>query len=227
MPAESVEYIKLWGHESEPTEAGQVGPYEFKAKINPSNIKTRRSILYNTNNRANSGYDVDQYQGHGPIEMELSFILTEYDDREARHEPNKAVNEQVDQLLKATYDYVSSTHRSPYVTMAWGDIKFLGQLKDMSINYEVFDIDGKCTHAEVELVLVSHVSSLTNAHLQNRNSPDMTHMKQIKDGDKIPLICHDIYDDPTYYIQIAELNNLTNFRNIPTGKKIIFPPLVN
>lgn len=221
----TVEYLYIWGHDSEPNEAGASGPYEFKAKVNPSNVKTRRSILYNTNNRANSGYDVDQYQGHGPIEMEISFIISKLDQRTGAD--NEPVNEQIDKLLKATYDFVSSTHRAPYVTMAWGDLKFLGQLKDMNIDYQTFNLDGKCTHAEVYLLMVSHVSSHTNAHLQNRNSPDMTHMKQMKEGDKIPLICNDIYDDPNYYIQIAELNNLTNFRSIPTGKKIIFPPLVN
>ena len=136
MPGSTVEYIYIWGHESEPSEAGASGPHEFKAKINPSNVKTRRSIIFNTNNRSNSGYDVDQYQGHGPIEMEISIVLTEFDEREGRQQPNDPVNEQINQLLKATYDFVSSTHRSPYVTMAWGDLSFLGQLKDMAIDYK-------------------------------------------------------------------------------------------
>ena len=97
----------------------------------------------------------------------------------------------------------------------------------MSIEYDVFDSDGTARNAKVDLLFSSHISNIANAHTINRNSPDMTHMKLMKDGDKIPLICDEIYSDPNYYIQIADLNNLTNFSNVPIGKKIIFPPLVN
>ncbi|WP_235299100.1 CIS tube protein [Portibacter marinus] len=223
--AATVEYIYIWGHTDPPSSPGQAGPKEFKAKVNPSNIKTKRSILFNTNNRANSGYDVKQYQGHGEIEMEIKLILTKFDAYSGRE--STSVSEQIDNLLKATYDYDGSSHKSPYVTVLWGEFKFLGHLKDMSINYNTFNTDGTATNAEVDLVFVNFVPAIAQAHQQNRNSPDMTHMKLMKEGDKIPIICDDIYDDPTYYVQVAEANNLTNFRQVRPGQQIIFPPLVN
>lgn len=226
MPEQAtVQYLTIYGHDSEPSDESATSGKKFEAKINPDNIKTRRSLLFNTDNRANTGYDIQQYQGYGSIELEIKLVLTDYD---GNRPDSKTVKAQVDDLMKATYDYVGGIHKAPYVTVQWGsEFKFLGHLKDMSIEYQTFNSDGSSHHAEVELLFVNHISSIANAHQQNRNSPDMSHMKLIKDGDKIPLICDEIYDDPTYYIQIADLNSLTNFRSIPAGKRILFPPLIN
>jgi hypothetical protein len=218
----TVEPIVIWGHEDEPSSDGQGGgTHKFEAEIQPRDLKTRRSVLFNTNNRANGGYDVAQYQGHGRIELDITLRITKKKDED------DDVHVQIDKLLKATYDYMGGSHKSPYVTIKWGQFKFLGHLKDMAIDYQAFNPDGTAKFAVVDMTFISHVNSLANAHTQNRNSPDMSHMKLIKEGDKIPLICDDIYDDPTYYIQIANVNNLTNFRKITPGKKIVFPPLIN
>lgn len=34
-----------------------------------------------------------------------------------------------------------------------------------------------------------------------------------------------IYGDPAYYIQIAKVNNLNNFRKLKTGTNLKFPPI--
>jgi len=227
--SDTTEYIKFYGHDSEPSGVDATSGTYFEAKANPENIKTYRSILFNADNRANTGVDVMQFKGYGPQYFDVKLRIEKWDELANRGgNSSTPVKDQIEKLLKAVYDFRSASHKSPYVTIHWGQhFKFIGHLENMSIEYLVFQPNGECTCAEVELKFVNHVNLKTNVFAQNRNSPDMSHLKTIKEGDKIPLICDEIYEDPTYYIQIAELNGLTNFRNVSTGKQIIFPPLVN
>jgi len=47
----------------------------------------------------------------------------------------------------------------------------------------------------------------------------------VKAGDTLPLLCHRVYKDSTYYLDIARINGITNFRNIRPGMRLKFPPL--
>ena len=50
-------------------------------------------------------------------------------------------------------------------------------------------------------------------------------MIEVKQGDNLPLMCENIYGDPNYYLQVAEANNIIDFRNLIPGQKILFPRL--
>ena len=60
---------------------------------------------------------------------------------------------------------------------------------------------------------------------ENNNSPDLTHRRTVKAGDTLPLMCYQIYGDSKYYLQVAEVNDLGNFRSLTPGQNILFPPL--
>jgi hypothetical protein len=55
--------------------------------------------------------------------------------------------------------------------------------------------------------------------------PDLTHIRKVKQGDTLPLMCYSIYGDPKYYLQVAEVNGLANFRQLKPGSDLFFPPL--
>jgi nucleoid-associated protein YgaU len=60
----------------------------------------------------------------------------------------------------------------------------------------------------------------------DNNSPDLTHARIVKLGDNLPLMVANIYLHPTtYYLQVAEANDLNNFRRLRTGQQLIFPPV--
>ena len=50
-------------------------------------------------------------------------------------------------------------------------------------------------------------------------------MIEVKAGDNLPAMCRDIYGDASYYLQVAEINELTDFRNLSPGAKLLFPRL--
>lgn len=59
----------------------------------------------------------------------------------------------------------------------------------------------------------------------NGNSPDMSHLVTMRAGDTLPLLCKRIYSDPAYYMEVARVNRLVNFRNLLPGSVLRFPPL--
>ena len=56
-------------------------------------------------------------------------------------------------------------------------------------------------------------------------SSDLTHWHVVKAGETLPLIASRIYGDPKLYLEIARVNNLTNFRELEPGTQIMLPPL--
>ncbi|MFT6971255.1 MAG: hypothetical protein ACJAXX_001824 [Roseivirga sp.] len=49
----------------------------------------------------------------------------------------------------------------------------------------------------------------------------------VKEGDQLPELCQQIYNDQSYYIQVARYNGLDKFRNLKAGSALIFPPMVS
>ena len=216
--------LKILGFMSDPSTPKTSGAdREYEVKINPSNFKHKKGMLFNTDNRANASVDVKQWKGFAEETLEFTLYLdgTQY------HGGNDTVETEIEKLMDTCFDYHGSVHKPMYSVVNWNSYAFLGHLKNLETDYKMFDDQGVCLGAEVHLEFTIHMDNVTASRMENRNSPDMSHLQVIRDGDRIPLICNDIYSDPTYYIQIAELNGLTNFRDVPTGKKLLFPPLIN
>ena len=60
---------------------------------------------------------------------------------------------------------------------------------------------------------------------QNPTSPDLTHLRDVKDGDTLPLLVYDIYGDGKFYLEVARVNKLVNFRSLRSATRLSFPPL--
>jgi nucleoid-associated protein YgaU len=47
----------------------------------------------------------------------------------------------------------------------------------------------------------------------------------VKSGDTLPLLAKEIYGSSRYYLRLAQVNHIDDFRNLQPGQEIIFPPL--
>jgi hypothetical protein len=229
------EALKIFGYTSDPTTSGGGSAAEtFEAAVNPGSFKHYKSLKFNQDNVANASNDVKLWQGYGPEMCTFSLVIdgtgyaSEVDgyDRTSYNE-EVSVKRQLEKLNKVVYDYSSGIHKPMWVVIQWKDFEFKGHLKSMGVEYQLFDHQGTALLAEVDLSFVVHEDREASQKANNSNSPDMSHIKVIRSGDKLPNLCHEIYDDPTYYLQIAELNGLTNFRDIKPGMKLLFPPLID
>ena len=96
-----------------------------------------------------------------------------------------------------------------------------------NVKYTLFDIDGAPIRAEVSLDFFEFESFKEIEAKQNKQSPDLTHIIEVKSGDTLPNLCNKVYNDPSYYMQVARINGLSSFCRLKPGTRLVFPPLVD
>ena len=109
--------------------------------------------------------------------------------------------------------------------IVWGPLRLDTQLKSLDIQYLYFNRNGVPLRAKASLQLEGILESEIQERIRNSHSPDLTHMRIVQAGENLPLLCYKIYNDPLYYLKVADANGLANFTNLQPGQKIYFPPL--
>ncbi|VAW60034.1 FIG00613121: hypothetical protein [hydrothermal vent metagenome] len=127
--------------------------------------------------------------------------------------------------LNGVLGYDGSEHEPKYSRLVWGSFIFFGRMTSMSTNYTLFKPDGSPLRAKVKLKFSGSVSDQQEKLETNKSSPDLSHVIEIKAGDTLPQLCNRVYKDPSYYIDIAKVNRLENFRQLIPGERLLFPPL--
>lgn len=224
MPQENEFKLKIDSYKSDPTGPGGGGSSEtWEAKINPNSIKREFEVKFNNDYSANNTTRyVKQYHGQGEELLSFKFEL----DGTGSINGVTEIEEDLNKFKRLTYGYDGSIHKVPWLKVTLGQSEgFYCHLKHMDIEYTKYTSAGKPQRASVDVTFTFHTHQQNMARAANRSSPDMSHMISIKDGDRITLICDEIYSDFGYYTDIAKANNLTNFRNLTPGTKLIFPPL--
>ncbi len=137
------------------------------------------------------------------------------------------VTEQIDAFQKVATSYYGENHEPRYVRIIWGGIIFKGRLETFKVTYTLFKPDGSPLRATGDAGFVGSVDPATQANLNNNQSPDLTHIRIVKEGDTLPLMCNRIYKNSKLYLEIAKVNKLSNYRNLKPGAKLFFPPIKN
>jgi nucleoid-associated protein YgaU len=127
---------------------------------------------------------------------------------------------------KVVYDYSSDTHEPPYVQIQWGVLLYNCKLTTMTVSFKLFKPDGTPLRAEADCAFEGVVDEEKLAGIENRKSPDLTHVRTVKEGDTLSLMCYREYGDSKYYYQVAQFNNLIDFKNLLPGTNLLFPPVI-
>jgi hypothetical protein len=135
------------------------------------------------------------------------------------------VSQDIANFKKVVYDYDPETHQPPFVQLRWGVLLYNCRLSRMTINFKLFKPDGSPLRAEADCTFEEVVDAQKLAALENRQSPDLTHVRTVIEGDTLSLLCFREYGDPKYYYQVARVNGLTDFKQLKPGTKLIFPPI--
>lgn len=128
---------------------------------------------------------------------------------------------------KVVYDYQSDTHQPPFVQLRWGVLLYNCKLSRMTVNFKLFKPDGTPLRAEADCTFEEVIDTTKLAAIENKQSPDLTHIRTVIEGDTLPLLCYREYGDSKYYYQVAQVNGISDFKKLVPGMKIIFPPVTN
>lgn len=135
---------------------------------------------------------------------------------------------QVKQFLDLCFHMDGNIHEPRFLKIQWGE----GELKDfdcrlesVDIEYTLFDRSGAPLRAVLKAKFIEDIDSAKGVRLAGKNSPDLTHTRIVKSGDTLPSLSKEIYGSSQYYLRLAQVNNIDDFRNLTPGQELIFPPL--
>jgi hypothetical protein len=138
--------------------------------------------------------------------------------------PGLSIQSAIEQLQTATIKPTSESHMPPFVHVLWsGSVNLKGRVTQFTVTYLHFDRLGFPLRAKVSMSVVEVVDDQVVS--REFRSPDITRMPTIREGDSLVAMCHEFYDDPKYFIRVAEFNNLPTFRRLKVGSTLQFPPL--
>jgi nucleoid-associated protein YgaU len=131
----------------------------------------------------------------------------------------------VDQFSALVAKVNGSIHRPNFVKLAWAQLQFQCVLQSMSVAYTLFKPDGTPLRATVSVTFLGFQSEQQLARAANKSSPDLTHVVTVQAGDTLPALCYRIYGSGAHYPKVAAANDLSGFRRLRPGSRLVFPPL--
>ncbi len=194
---------------------------EFAAFINPNEITLSYEMEYDSAQGAGTTNSRMEFKKVKPGDMSLTFFL----------DGTGAAGQRVDvqdriAAFQSVTGYNGNIHRPNYLKVVWGTLQVKRcVLKSASIAYKLFRPDGVPLRAVITANFTDNSDDQTRVALAQDESPDLTHVRLVKAGDTLPGLCYQIYGDPSYYLQVAEANQLSEFRRLVPGTRLVFPPL--
>ena len=207
---------------------------KFSLPINPEQFSQSFKVEYDLEQEQGSqGTDPD-FRFTGPEELQLDFVFDGtgvIPKSDGKGEFYKDVVAQVRDFVELTYTMNPKTHKPNFLRLIWGDFSFNTKngfdciLKDLAINYTLFSPKGVPLRAKLRATFVNFIEQERRIREQGKESPDLTHYRKVVEGDHLSLMTHKIYGDPSYYLQVAKVNKLINFRRLNTKQDLRFPPI--
>ena len=201
----------------------------FEAMFNPESFKQSYEIVYGRGQGIGSSDQSAVYSQNNPSDLNLRLVL----DGTGVHEMGivqlggtATVRERVDRFLELTFNMNGDIHEPNFLRVEWGEINFSCRLGNVDVSYTSFDRDGRALRAELDVTFISDTEVEKRLREENRNAPDMTHTRVVRNGDTLPLLSKEIYGSSEHYLFIAIKNELDDFRNLMPGQELFFPPLI-
>lgn len=197
----------------------------FEALINPETYTLDYKLKFSESGQGQgtSGKQL-KYEYTEPEEITFEFLFDNTGLIDGKPRPDVA--EDLLKFKRVLIEYKGDSHEPRHFKLVWGKHSiFKGRVVELGITYKLFKPDGTPIRALAKVKFKSSIEEMKRAAKENKSSPDLTHMRRVKAGDTLYQMCQNIYGDPQYYLQIAEINGLNDFRNLVPGIEIRFPPL--
>jgi nucleoid-associated protein YgaU len=214
----------------------EVADGEFRTLLNPETYVFKYKIEQNDDQASGTSASAPRFNRALPEDLELEFVfdrtgvLTDYgstgtaDDKTFKDE-GRGVIDDLEHFKKVVFDYNGEEHKPNYLIISWGTLLFKGSLSEMDITFKLFKPDGTPLRATANAKFKGFVEDNLRVAMENSSSPDLTHVREVKKGDTLPLMTFRIYGDSRYYLEVAKANRITNFRKLEVGQRIFFPPI--
>lgn len=135
------------------------------------------------------------------------------------------VMDEIQKFNALVYDYDGEVHRPRELLLIWGTLVFSCVLTALNYRFTLFKQDGTPLRAVASCTFSESVPEAERVRRENASSPDLTHLRDVREGDTLPFLAHEIYGNGQLYLEVARVNKLINFRRLRPASRLSFPPL--
>ncbi len=136
------------------------------------------------------------------------------------------VMQEIKKFSDLVYTYAGRQHRPRSLLLVWGTLVFPCVLSSVEYRFTLFKPDGTPLRAVAACSFCESVPDAERVRRENATSPDLTHLRDVRDGDTLPMLANEIYGKPELYLEVARANRLIDFRRLRSATRISFPPVV-
>lgn len=221
MPEGQFEKLKIYAF-SDPGCENQVGE-PFVAMMNPENYTQEIKMEFENGQGQGTSGSQPRFKLKPPEELsfEILFDCTGIID----HNPRSDISQEIDDFKQFLMGYEGDIHQPKFFRFVWGTSLMKGICVLLNIAYKLFSPNGKPIRAICKVTIREMKEEEARVAQERASSPDLTHYRTVKKGDTLPLMCYRIYGHSKYYLQVAQVNKLNNFRDLQPGLELFFPPI--
>lgn len=214
----------------------------YVVQVNPSSYSLNHLLNYSYNQGQGFSGREAVYSNSSPVTLQFEFLFDGTGVVPAPSElgdvplvgaiasalsGNKpyTVQEEIKRFNELVYQLDGEIHRPRHLLLVWGTLVFPCVLSSLTYRFTLFKPDGTPLRAVATCGFCESKPQPQRALEDNRMSPDLTHLRDIEEGDTLPLLADQIYGNALLYLEVARANKLINFRRLRAASRITFPPL--
>ena len=206
-------YLELSEWDSASGGAGRRIEFQF----NPNDFSVSQSANWEPGGSAT----VSEYKGAQAQSMSVKMFLdaTDRDDGD--------VVAEVEALFATCVPTAASISKNkplpPRVKFGWDRVHFEGYVKDVSVDYELFQPDGRPIRAMCTVAL-QEVERPPAGQNPTSGTRTVHRTVEVVVGDTLPALAYKEYGDPARWRAIAELNDIDDPLRLRPGTHLLVPP---
>ncbi len=205
-------------------EISEKNPYTLP--VNPEQMQQNLKVRYDTSQGQGTQGTNPHYSGTSAPDFRIEFIMDSTGALYGNTADGEPVTSQVKEFLDTVYFMEGNIHQPRYLKLIWGaSFTFDCVLTNLDIQYTLYDFNGAPLRAKLNATFVHFIENEVRVRKEKKQSPDLTHYRQVNPAEDLPLMTYSVYGNKLLYLQVAKANGLTSFRKLSTGKNIVFPPI--
>jgi hypothetical protein len=193
--------------------------------VNPESYTQKISVKFSDKQAPGTSAKMPKFSKIEPQKLDFELLFDSTGVINNKKNETKGIEEQLSEFKKLTVEYKGDKHRPRFLSIYWGTLKFDCCLETIDITYKLFRSDGLPLRAVAKVSFTGSMDDEKRVAVEKASSPDLTHIRTVREGDTLPLMTYLIYGDAKHYADVARANGLKDFRNLKPGQRIFFPPI--
>jgi hypothetical protein len=199
---------------------------ELACQFNPETVERSKSASWRQQHtRGAPKQPRPQFVGTGSEQLKVRLLFDSFDSLGALGmAADVAIEILLSWLTVPPSAQSQATPQPPTVTFLWGSaIHFEGTLRQVSVQYIMFDPEGIPLRAYVTISLVAIPDDPLGTNPTSAGIPGRT-SAQLREGDTLASIAYAQYGDPNLWRAIAIANDIDDPARVAIGTRLLVPP---